>query len=156
MLEIFVDGDACPVKAEVQRVAARYGLTLHLVTNSGLRLGVAPGVHMVVVRGGFDAVDDWIAEAIGADDIAITADILLARRCLEKGATVIGPDGRAFTRDNIGAAVAMRALKADLRDMGEIRGGARPFSRQDRSRFLDTLDAAVQALRRRHAGGGRG
>lgn len=148
MLEIYVDGDACPVKAEAQRVAARYGLTLHLVTNSGLRLGVTPGVHMVVVPGGFDAADDWIAEAIGPGDIAITADILLAKRCLEKGAAVVGHDGRPFTRDNIGGAIAMRALKADLRDMGEIRGGARPYSRQDRSRFLGALDATIQTIRR--------
>jgi uncharacterized protein len=148
MLEIYVDGDACPVKAEAQRVAVRYGLVMHVVSNSGLRIGVDPGVHMVVVPGGFDAVDDWIVDHIGRGDIAITADILLARRCLEKDAAAIGPDGRAFTRDNIGAAVAMRALKADLRDMGEIRGGGRPFSKQDRSRFLGTLDPTVHALRR--------
>ncbi|MGF1626371.1 MAG: YaiI/YqxD family protein [Alphaproteobacteria bacterium] len=148
MLEIYVDGDACPVKAETQKVAARYGLVMHLVSNSGLRMGADPQVHQVVVPGGFDAVDDWIAEHIGAGDIAVTADILLARRCLDKGAAVIGPDGRPFTRDNIGSAIAMRALHADLRDMGEIRGSGRSFGRQDRSRFLGALDAAVQALKR--------
>jgi len=149
MLELFVDGDACPVKAEARKVAARYGLVMHLVSNSGHRMGVDPGVDQVVVPGGFDAVDDWIAEHIGAGDIAVTADILLAKRCLDKGAAVIGPDGRPFTRDNIGPAIAMRALKADLRDMGEIGGGNRPFGSHDRSRFLGALDQAVNALRRR-------
>ena len=148
-MSLYVDADACPVKAEAHKVAARYGLVLHLVSNSGHRMGVDPKVNQVVVPGGFDAVDDWIAEHIRPDDIAITADILLAKRCLEKDAVVIGPDGRPFTRDNIGAAIAMRALKADLRDMGTIRGGGPAFSPRDRSRFLGALDQAVNALRRK-------
>ncbi len=146
--EIYVDADACPVKDEVLRVAERCKLTVHLVSGQGMRLGTHPRVHPVVVGDGFDAADDWIAEHIGAGDIAITADILLAGRCLERGAKAIGPDGRPFTSDNIGSAVAMRALTADLRDMGEIKGTNKPFARADRSRFLNALDAAVQAALR--------
>lgn len=148
MLELYVDGDACPVKAEALRVATRYRMTLHLVSGQGLRLGTDPLVNHVVVGDGFDAADDWIAERIGPGDIAVTADILLAKRCLEKGATVIGPNGRPFTQANIGGAIAMRELNSQLRDMGEIRGGGPAFSKQDRSRFLNALDAAVQAIQR--------
>lgn len=148
MLELFVDGDACPVKAEALKVARRYGMTLHLVSGQGLRLGTDPLVNHVVAGDGFDAADDWIADRIGVGDIAITADILLAKRCLDKGATVIGPNGKPFTAANIGGAIAMRELNSQLRDMGEIRGGGPSFSKQDRSRFLNALDAAIHAIKR--------
>lgn len=146
MPEIFVDGDACPVKDEVVRVAERHGVTIHLVGNTWLRAGGDhPLIRRVVVGEGLDAADDWIAEHIGAGDIAVTADIPLAARCLEKGAQAIGPTGKPFTRDSIGTALAMRDLMAHLRDTGEVRGGGPAFSKQDRSRFLGALENAVQA-----------
>ena len=150
MLEIYVDGDACPVKAEVLRVAERHGLTIHMVSNSGMRPDRSPLIHPVVVGEGLDAADDWIAEHIGEDDIAITADIPLASRCLKMGAAVLGPTGKPFTEEGIGMALAMRDLKAQLRDSGEIRGYNAGFSKHDRSRFLQALEEAIQAIRRRH------
>ncbi len=149
MLEIYVDGDACPVKDEVLRVAERHGLTVHLVGNSWLRAGGDhPLLRRVVVGEGLDAADDWIAEHIGAGDIAVTSDIPLAARCLARGARVIGATGRSFTEAGIGTALAMRDLMAHLRDTGEVRGGGPAFSKQDRSRFLEALENAVQAVRR--------
>lgn len=121
---------------------------MHLVSNAGLRMGTDPLVNHVVAGDSFDAADDWIAEHIGPSDIAVTADILLAKRCLDKGAAVLGPNGKPFTKDNIGSAVAMRELNSQLRDMGTIRGGGPSFSKQDRSRFLNALDAAIHAKRR--------
>jgi hypothetical protein len=148
MLEIFVDADACPVKDEVLRVAGRHRLPVHMVGNTWMRLGGAAGVNRVVVPREPDAADDWIAEHIGADDIAITADILLAARCIEKGARTLGPTGKPFTEDGIGMAVAMRDLTAHLRETGEISGHNPGFTRKDRSRFLDALEQLVQAIRR--------
>lgn len=144
--EIFVDADACPVKDEVLRVAARHRLTVHVVSNSWMRLPETPLIHRVVVAAGADAADDWIAQHIGAGDIAITADIPLASRCLKMGALVLGPAGKPFTEDGIGMALAMRDLMAHLRDTGEIIGGPSGFSRQDRSRFLSALEEAVRRL----------
>lgn len=149
MLEIFVDADACPVKSEVLRVAERHGLTVHLVSNQWMRLGDSPRINRVVVPEGADAADDWIAAHIGSGDIAVTADILLADRCLKKGADVLGPTGKPFDQGNIGMAVATRELMSHLRDTGEIRDNAPAFSKQDRSRFLDALENTVQAIRRR-------
>jgi len=149
MLEIFVDADACPVKTEVLRVAERHGLTVHLVSNQWMRLGDYPRVNRVVVPDGSDAADDWIADHIGPGDVAVTADILLADRCLKAGADVLGPTGRPFDQGNIGMAVATRELKTHLRDTGEIRDNAPAFTRQDRSRFLEALENAIQAIRRR-------
>jgi uncharacterized protein YaiI (UPF0178 family) len=148
MTDIYVDGDACPVKAEAVRVAERHGLALHLVSNQWLRGPDSPLVKRVVVPEGFDAADDWIVENAGAGDIVITADIPLAARCLEKGARVIAPTGKPFTEAGIGMALAMRELLATLRDSGEIRGSGPAFSRQDRSRFLQALEQAVQDVRR--------
>jgi uncharacterized protein YaiI (UPF0178 family) len=147
--EIFVDADACPVKDEVLRVAARHGLQVHMVSGQGMRLPQSPLVHPVVVAEGPDAADDWIAEHIGQGDIAVTSDIPLAARCLEKGAAVLGAGGRPFTADNIGMALSMRDLKSHLRETGAIRDGGPAFTRQDRSRFLQALEAAVQAAKRR-------
>ncbi|MDH5410862.1 MAG: YaiI/YqxD family protein [Alphaproteobacteria bacterium] len=148
MTEIYVDADACPVKDEVLRVAARHGLTVHMVSNQWMRLPESPLINRVIVSDGFDAADDWIAERTGAGDIAITSDIPLASRCLEAGAWVLGPGGKPFTTDNIGMALSMRDLNAHLRDTGEIRGGGPSFTRQDRSNFLQALETAVQAAKR--------
>ena len=148
MLEIFVDADACPVKAEVERVADRHGLTVHIVSNGGIRPSRNPRHHHVIVAEGADAADDWIAEHIGPKDIAITADIPLASRCLEKGARVIGPNGKPFTDANVGMALGMRELSRHLR---EVTGGQTHhagFSKQDRSRFLGELENCIQALKR--------
>ncbi len=153
MPEIFVDGDACPVKDEVLRVATRHGLRVHLVGNTWLRAGGDnPLINRVVVAEGLDAADDWIAEHVSASDIAVTADIPLAARCIAKGAQVIGHTGQPFTEAGIGNALAMRELMAHLRDSGEIRGGGPAFSARDRSRFLQAPENAVQtALRQRGA-----
>jgi len=152
LTEIYIDADACPVKAEALRVAERHGVVVHMVGNSWLRMAADnPLVNSIVVPEEPDAADDWIAEHIGAGDIAITADIPLAARCLEAGAQAIGHTGKPFTEASIGNALAMRDLMAHLRDSGEITGGGPSFSKQDRSRFLSALETAVQAARR--AGG---
>ena len=148
-MEIFVDADACPVKDEVIRVAERHGLTVHMVSNSGMRPSRNPAIRQVVVPEGPDAADDWIVENVTADDVAITADILLASRCLDKKAAVIGPNGKPFSEENIGMAVAMRELKSQLRETGEISGHNAGFTAQDRSRFLQALENTIQSARRR-------
>jgi uncharacterized protein YaiI (UPF0178 family) len=156
MTEIYVDADACPVKQEILRVAARHGLVVHLVGNTWMRVGMRaggtpgddPNVRRVVVAGDSDAADDWIAERIGAADITVTQDIPLAARCLEKGARAIGPTGKPFTKDNIGMALAMRDLNSHLRDSGEIRGGGPAFSAKDRSRFLQALEETIRSIQR--------
>jgi uncharacterized protein YaiI (UPF0178 family) len=148
MLEILVDADACPVKDEIYRVAGRYGLKTWVVTNGWLRVPDAERITRVVVSEGLDRADDWIAQRIGEGDIAITADVPLADRCVRRGARVIAPNGRPFSEDSIGADLATRNLLTSLREAGEIAGGGRPFTRQDRSRFLNALDAAIQGIRR--------
>lgn len=148
MPEIYVDGDACPVKEEILKVAYRHDLVVHLVSNQWLRIPVGPGINKVVVGDGFDAADDWIAERAGKSDICITGDIQLAARCLENGSVVLGATGKAFTSDNIGMALAMRELKSQLRDMGEDRGFNAKFTNKDRSSFLNELEASVQKLMR--------
>ncbi|MGV8039158.1 MAG: YaiI/YqxD family protein [Thermoanaerobaculaceae bacterium] len=149
MLHIYVDADACPVKEEVYRVAARYGLEVTLVAASWMRRPDEPWIGLQVVGGGIDVADDWIVEHVEADDIVVTADIPLAGRCLGRGAAVIGTTGRPFTEDNIGSAMATRGLLSELRDLGETTGGPPPFERRDRSRFLQQLDASINAIRRR-------
>ena len=146
-MEIYVDADACPVKDETVRVAERHGLTVHMVSNSGMRVAGSPLVRPVLVPDGLDAADDWIAERAGPDDVVVTADIPLAARCLKAGASVIGPTGKPFTADNIGTALAMRDLMGHLRDTGEVRGNNPSFTPRDRSRFLQALEAAVQAIK---------
>lgn len=147
---LYVDADACPVKDEAVRVAERHGLTIHFVSNSWMRLPEGPLIKRIVVAEGPDAADDWIAERIGATDIAVTADIPLASRCLKQGAQVIGPTGKPFTETSIGMALAMRDLSAHLRETGESKGYNASFTRRDRSRFLEELEHAVQkALRKR-------
>ncbi|MGI9403538.1 MAG: YaiI/YqxD family protein [Hyphomicrobium sp.] len=147
-MQIYVDADACPVKDEVVRVAERYGLPVHMVSNAWMRLAGSPLINRVVVEDGPDAADDWIAEHISSGDIAVTADIPLAARCIEAGAKVIGPTGKPFTESSIGMALAMRDLMADLRETGHVQGSNAPFTRQDRSRFLQALEQAIQDIRR--------
>ncbi len=147
-LTILVDADACPVKDEVYRVAARYGVPVKIVANSFMRIPDYGEVERVIVGSGFDAADDWIAENASPSAVVITGDILLADRCVKAGATVLGHNGKPFTAASIGAAVATRALMADLRDMGAVSGGPAPFAKTDRSRFLSALDAALVKLRR--------
>ena len=146
--KIYVDADACPVKQDVCKVAKRYGLAVTFVSNA--RMGIPdPGIStLVVVDGGFDAADDWIVGQVLTDDIVVTADIPLAHRCIGKHARVIGPTGRPFTEENIGQAMAMRALMSDLREAGNITGGPPPFQKKDRSRFLHHLDQMIQAFNR--------
>lgn len=148
MTAIFVDGDACPVKAEVEKVATRHGLEVTIVCNGGLRPSANPLICHVMVAAGPDAADDWIAEHAGAGDIVITADIPLASRALAKGARVVGPNGKPFTEDNVGMALGMRDLHRHLR---EVTGGQThhaAFSAKDRSRFLGELENCIQALKR--------
>ena len=148
-MDIFVDGDACPVKAEVERVADRHGLIVHIVTNGGVRPSANPRIRHVIVTAGADVADDWIAEHIQAFDIAITADIPLASRCLKQQASVIGPSGKKFTEDTIGMALGMRDLHRHLREATGQQTFNPGFTKQDRSRFLSALENEVQALKRR-------
>ena len=148
MLHLFVDADACPVKQEVYRVARRCGLRVTLVANSPMRLPDQEGISLEVVGKAPDAADDWIVGQVQRHDIVVTADILLASRCIPLGARVIGPTGTVFTERNIGGAVATRDLLADLRGAGEITGGPPPLADRDRSRFLQKLDDAIQAIRK--------
>jgi uncharacterized protein YaiI (UPF0178 family) len=156
LLHLFIDADACPVKQEAFRVAGRYGLDVTLVTNSWMRVPNETWITLEVVEDGFDAADDWIVEHVQPHDIVITADILLAERCLAKQARVIGSTGKPFTQDNIGQAVATRELMADLREAGEITGGPPPLTKRDRSQFLQQLDNVIQSIKRQQGRGTAG
>ena len=144
MIEIFVDGDACPVKDETYVVSSRYGLPCTVVANSRMYVPEDLGVELVVVEQGPDVADDWIADTVRAGDVVITADIPLAARCLDAGALVLGTTGREFTEDSIGGQLATRDLKAQLREAGQIGGGPPPLGNRDRSRFASKLDELVQ------------
>ncbi|MEO6248018.1 MAG: YaiI/YqxD family protein [Sphingomicrobium sp.] len=146
---ILVDADACPVKDEIYRVAFRRNVAVRVVSNSHLRVPDHPLVERIMVSSGFDAADDWIADEASPSDVVVTADILLAERCLKAGAAVIGPTGKPFTSGSIGSAVAMRAIMADLRVGGDAIGGPAPFSKADRSRFLQALDDSLVRIERR-------
>ncbi|MBC9032296.1 YaiI/YqxD family protein [Sphingomonas sp. JC676] len=148
-VRILVDADACPVKEEIYKVAWRHEVPVVVVSNSHLRIPQHPLLSRVVVSDGFDAADDWIAENSDSGTVAITADILLADRCLKSGATVLAPTGKPFTTSSIGSAIATRAIMADLRAGGDQLGGPAPFSKTDRSRFLQALDTALVSLKRR-------
>jgi hypothetical protein len=141
---IFVDADACPVKAEVEKVGERHGIAITYVANGGLRPSRDPMIRNVVVSKGADAADDWIVENARENDVVITADIPLAARAVALGAHVLGPTGRPFTPETIGMAVAMRNLKQHLRETGESKGYNAGFSPQDRSRFLGELDPILR------------
>ncbi|MCA1402989.1 YaiI/YqxD family protein [Ensifer sp. IC3342] len=145
---IFVDADACPVKAEILKVAERHGFEVTFVANSGLRPSRDPMVHNVIVSAGFDAADNWIAERTGEGDVVVTADVPLAARCVAAGALVTGPSGRLFDKSNIGMASAMRDLGAHLRETGESKGYNAAFTARDRSAFLETLDRLCRQAKR--------
>ncbi len=147
-LQILVDGDACPVKEEVYKVAWRMEIPVILVANSYLRVPDHPLISRVVVGDQMDAADDHIAELANTQSLVVTADILLAERCIKAGATVLSPTGKPFTANSIGAAVATRAIMADLRAGGENVGGAAPFTKADRSRFLSAMDTALVRMRK--------
>jgi len=149
LLEIFVDADACPVKREIEDVAQRHGMVVHIVSNGGIRPSPNPLVRTVIVAAGADAADDWIAERIEAGDIAITADIPLASRCLKKGAFVLGPTGKPFTEASIGVALGMRDFHRHLREATGQQTFNAGFTKQNRSQFLGALENAIQAIKRR-------
>lgn len=150
---ILVDADACPVKDEIYRVAERLDVPVVIVANSPMRIPREEFVRMEIVSDGFDAADDWIAERASPATVVVTADILLAGRCVERHAQVLSPTGRPFTPDNIGNAVATRAIMADLRAgaVGQNIGGPAPFSKADRSQFLQVLDRTVRRVKNAHS-----
>lgn len=147
-IRILVDADACPVKEEIYKVAFRRNVPVRIVSNARLRVPEHPLVERVVVSDAFDAADDWIADQADGRAVVVTADILLADRCLKAGATVIGPNGKPFTAASIGGAIATRAIMADLRAGGDAIGGPPPFTKTDRSRFLQALDEVLVRLER--------
>ncbi len=151
---IYIDADACPVKEEIYLVAKRHGLNVVVVANSPMRIPSDAAIRLQVVSDGFDAADDWIVEQAAPGDIVVTSDIPLADRSLKKGAFVLGNTGRPFTEENIGDALASREISSELREMGVLRGGPAPFQKKDRSQFLQQLDKAIHALKRRYKPGG--
>ena len=151
MTTILVDADACPVKDETYRVALRHGVPVTIVSNSPIRVPVHASIDRVVVGGGFDAADDWIAERAGKGDIVITSDIPLASRCVKAGADVIAPNGKPFTEQSIGMTLAVRNLMTDLRSSGEVTGGPKSYSPRDRSAFLSALDQTIRRIQRQRA-----
>jgi uncharacterized protein YaiI (UPF0178 family) len=146
MPRIYIDGDACPVKDEVYRVAKRYEVPVTVVAEAWMRTPESDSIELVVVKSDFDAADDWIVEHVSDDDLVITADILMADRCLKTGARVLGHRGREFTPESIGEAMARRELSAELREMGIQTGGPKPFDKRDRSQFLQALDVILTAM----------
>lgn len=145
MIRIYVDADGCPVKNEIFRVALRYGLEVLVVANSRMKIPEERLFELVIVNEHFDAADDWIVEHVRENDVVVSSDILLAARCLKKGARMLDPKGRVFTEESIGSALANRELMAHLRELGNITGGPAPFEKRDRSRFLERLDYVIQA-----------
>lgn len=143
---IWIDADACPVKAEIIKVGLRHKNPMVFVSNQWIRLDQHPLIRLEVVTGKFDAADDYIVDHLGDQDLVITADIPLADRSLKKGAEVLGPTGKAFTTDGIGMAMAMRDLKATLRDTGEISGFNKPFDKKDRSQFLQAMEDVMRRI----------
>ena len=150
MTAVYIDADACPVKAEAERVATRHGLTLYLVSNGGLRPSCNPLVETVVVASGADEADKWIADRCGAGDVVVTGDIPLAARCIAVGARVLRHNGEVFTDRNIGQQLAMRDLMADVRAANPLGagGGGKAFTKADRSRFLDALEREIRAAQK--------
>ena len=151
MLTLYIDSDACPVKEETYKVAARYALPVRVVANQYQRVPASPLIQAVVVAQGSDKADDWIVEHIETDDIVITADIPLAARCLAKGARALGPKGREFNPDAIGQALATRQIMEHLRQIGEPTSGPPAMSSKDRSAFLSHLDDLINAIKNRRA-----
>jgi uncharacterized protein len=148
MLIIYIDADACPVKEEIFRIAKRHTLQVYLVSNSRLNMNVDENIHKIQVSSDLDAADNWITEHIEIGDIVITTDILLADRCLKKGARAISPSGKVFNNNNIGTAKAMRELRAYLRETGVAPSYNTTFSKQKRSLFLQALEEMIQSIKR--------
>ena len=150
MTTLYIDGDACPVKAEAERVATRHKIPMVLVSNGGLRPSANPLVQTVIVAEGADEADKWIAHRCGAGDVVVTSDIPLASKCIEAGARVLRPNGEAVSAANIGQQLAMRDLMADLRAANPLGagGGGKPFGKADRSRFLDAVERELRAAKR--------
>jgi uncharacterized protein YaiI (UPF0178 family) len=148
LLNIYIDADGCAVKDEVYKVAARYRLKVFVVANKNLSIPAIENIEMQVVTGGFDAADDWIVENIGANDILVTSDLLLADRCIKRQARVLGPKGRELNEENIGNALGSRELMAHLRNLGNLKTGPTPMAKADRSQFLSNLDRIIQALKK--------
>jgi uncharacterized protein YaiI (UPF0178 family) len=148
-MRIFIDADACPVKDEVYKVAARYGLVTTVVSNSFIQIPKSRLIERIIVDAGPDVADDWIAERVAPSDVVITNDIPLADRVLKAGGVAIAPNGRPFTPDSIGSALAQRSIMEHIRSTGEVTGGPRPFAASDRSRFLQALDEAINRERRK-------
>jgi len=155
-IHIFIDADACPVKDETYKVAQRYGLKTWVVSNAFMQIPISPLVARMIVEAGPDAADDWIAGQVAPGDVVITNDIPLADRTLQAGGYAVAANGKVFDENSIGSAIAQRALMEQLRSTGEMLGGPKPFDRNDRSRFLQSLDQIIQKERRRRAlqGGG--
>ena len=148
---IYVDADACPVKDEIYRVAARHGLPVSVVAGNFIRVPQDPLIERIAAGSGMDAADDWIAERAGKGDIVITSDIPLASRCVKAGAEVIAPNGKPFTEQSIGMTLAVRNLMTDLRSSGEVTGGPKSFAPRDRSAFLSALDQTIRRIQRQRA-----
>ncbi|MCB9026361.1 MAG: YaiI/YqxD family protein [Bdellovibrionaceae bacterium] len=148
MLNIYIDADGCAVKEETYKVAARYQLKVFVVANQNLQIPLNKDIVMKVVSGSFDAADDWIAENIQRGDVLVTSDLILADRCIKKGARVLGPKGRELDEENIGEALASRELSAHLRDLGNTKTGPSIMGKQDRSQFLGKLDQIIQSLKK--------
>jgi len=148
---IYIDADACPVKDEIYRVAARHGLPVSVVAGNFIRVPQNPSIERIAAGSGMDAADDWIAERAGAGDIVITSDIPLASRCVKTGAEVLAPNGKPFTEASIGMTLAVRNLMTDLRSSGEVTGGPKSFAARDRSTFLSALDQTIRRIQRRRA-----
>jgi uncharacterized protein YaiI (UPF0178 family) len=145
---IYIDADACPVKDEIYRVAERHALLVTVVAGGFIRVPQHPMIDRVAAGDGMDAADDWIAERAGKGDVVVTSDIPLASRCVKAGAEVLAPNGKAFSEDSIGMALAVRNLMTDLRSSGEVTGGPRSFSPRDRSAFLSALDQTIRRILR--------
>lgn len=150
-IRIYVDADACPVKDEIYRVAARHGLPVSVVAGQFIRVPKDPLIERVAAGSAMDAADDWIAERAGQGDIVITADIPLASRCVKLGAEVIAPNGKPFTEQSMGMTLAVRNLMTELRSSGEVTGGPKSFAPRDRSAFLSALDQTIRRIQRRRA-----
>ena len=151
-IRIYVDADACPVKDEIYRVAARHGVSVSVVAGGYIRVPDDPLIERIAAGSGMDAADDWIVERARPGDVVITSDIPLASRCVKLGADVIAPNGKPFSEESIGMTLAMRNLMTDLRSSGEITGGPQSFSPRDRSAFISALDQTIRRIQRRRAG----
>jgi uncharacterized protein YaiI (UPF0178 family) len=148
---IYVDADACPVKDEIYKVAARHGLPVSVVAGNFIRVPADPSIERIAAGSGMDAADDWIAERAGPGDIVVTSDVPLASRCVKRGAEVLAPNGKPFSEQSIGMTLAVRNLMTDLRSTGEVTGGPRSFAPRDRSAFLSALDTTIRRILRGRA-----